>query len=641
VKPLDSAAEQEEKGMKYRSRYTKVMALLIAASAAAPCQPLRQEPGQTKGAPLLEQHTRMQARGTRTGDAAFAHHSQLFANTPRGWQFEAVRTEDRGRFEEKVSRSRGRTPDTSGARPEVNVGGSQAGASLTLDNPVTLPLSLPAQTGPTLFAGEYGFQLVVPAQATRLEITLNATPADAEVAIIARYGQDVQLSAGNLSADFASPGASATERLVITNSSTPALRGGTYYVAFGVLTAGKAIGGTITALASTATGPIGTELKSCVSKPFSLPAVTGPTLFTAEYGYYVTVPSTAKKLEIALATTTSGVNMMLYANFGADVTVVNGQAKADHASSTPAGQQKIVIDASTAPPLHSGTYYIAVGLLTAGKAATGTVQATIDDGAGCGSGGVTTLNFTFALPAVSRAALFAGDYGTHIDVPSGVTRLDISIAADKPNVDVDLYVRRGRDLDLANGRPVADYLSEGMTGTEKISITPSSGSTIEPGTYYIGYGVFTTGVDITGSGKTEMQTSSASGPSTPAKPITPTTPATPTSPTPNTCNFSLPAVSGNTLFGGDYGCRFTVAGGTTSLEFKMALATPNVNVVVYVRAGRDIELSGGRAVADYSADSSGSGSIAVPSSAIRAGDYYVGFGVFTKGTPISGTVTMK
>jgi hypothetical protein len=57
---------------------------------------------------------------------------------------------------------------------------------------------------------------------------------------------------------------------------------------------------------------------------------------------------------------------------------------------------------------------------------------------------------------------------------------------------------------------------------------------------------------------------------------------------------------GNTLFTGDYGCRFVIPAGATSLEIQMSTTTPNADVDLYVRAGNDIDLSNGHAVADFS-----------------------------------------
>jgi uncharacterized protein (TIGR03437 family) len=99
---------------------------------------------------------------------------------------------------------------------------------------------------------------------------------------------------------------------------------------------------------------------------------------------------------------------------------------------------------------------------------------------------------TYSLPAVTNATLFYGDYGFSIVVPTGATQLRVEING-PANADVDLYVRRGADVDLQGGELIADYLSEGLTSSETITI-----SLPPPGTYYIAFGLYTTGIPVSG-----------------------------------------------------------------------------------------------------------------------------------------------
>ena len=139
-----------------------------------------------------------------------------------------------------------------------------------------------------------------------------------------------------------------------------------------------------------------------------------------------------------------------------------------------------------------------------------------------------------ARAPVSRATLFAGDYGTPLNIPDGISRLEISVAASNQNVDLNLYVRVGRDIALSGGRAVADYRSEGPGGSKKITITASSGTTLPPGTWNIGYGVLSMGVAISGSGSATYTVPGVEDPTV----VT------------DSCDFSLPAVPVNTLFAG-------------------------------------------------------------------------------------------
>jgi hypothetical protein len=93
----------------------------------------------------------------------------------------------------------------------------------------------------------------------------------------------------------------------------------------------------------------------------------------------------------------------------------------------------------------------------------------------------------FFLPAVSVRTLFTGDYSHSIVIPSGATRVTFELRTLTPNVDVDLYVRRGSEptLPAGGGQVIADYSSIGLTGNEDIVIqSPPAG------TYYAAYGMY-------------------------------------------------------------------------------------------------------------------------------------------------------
>ncbi|MDZ4800543.1 MAG: PPC domain-containing protein [Bryobacteraceae bacterium] len=96
----------------------------------------------------------------------------------------------------------------------------------------------------------------------------------------------------------------------------------------------------------------------------------------------------------------------------------------------------------------------------------------------------------FTLPAVQSSTLFHGDYSHRLTVPAQTTRVVIEIDSSRKDVDVDLFVRYGTDVDLES-QVVADFRSVGDTAKERIVIdTPKAGE------YYIAYGVFTMGVEV-------------------------------------------------------------------------------------------------------------------------------------------------
>jgi hypothetical protein len=611
------------------ARYFRLALPVFMLAGVAFPQSLAPETAAVKAAAIMEGRTATRTSSNGSSPAqTFARESRVFAHTPAGASLGAVRAmgNDR-RFDRKADRSQ-----LAGANREA-AASPQAGGALALGQPLTLPLNLPAVSEPTLFIGDYGFQVTVPAGASRLEISLNAAPSSAQVALFARFGVDVDLASGQVVADYFSPGISATERIVVTASSTPPLRAGTHFIAFGLFSTSTAVSGsiTVTAFPADPTPQTGSQLTSGVPAAFSLPAVPSPTLFNGEYGYLVNVPAGARSLEVTLSTPTPGAGINLYARFGQDVTVADGSVIADLAANGPTGSQRILITPDSSPALSAGTYYLALGYYDVGSPVSGTIKATVDTG----NGNPAPVNFTYSFPAVTQPTLFSGDYGTRIVVPQGATKLVINIDTTTRNADVDLYVRFGQDVGLAGGRPVADYLSEGPTGDETITITTSSAVPLRAGTYYIAYGLFTNGVPVNGTGTATITVSTSSPTPTP----TPSDPNT----TRQACAFSLPQASANTLFTGDYSCHFAVPDGATRLEIKMSPATPNVDVVLFVRAGADIQLLDGNLVADYSSSGDGGDQTIVitPSSThpLKGGFYYAAFGVLTMGTAIQGTVT--
>jgi len=115
---------------------------------------------------------------------------------------------------------------------------------LTSGEPVDF--SLPAGRGAnTLFFGDYGFTIGVPAGAAELEILLYNVRISGvgNVTVYARHGVDVALDAGRVIADHESErsfGRGDDVRLVVNTQSLPPLRAGRYFFAIGVRVPGSA-----------------------------------------------------------------------------------------------------------------------------------------------------------------------------------------------------------------------------------------------------------------------------------------------------------------------------------------------------------------------------------------------------------------
>jgi hypothetical protein len=302
---------------------------------------------------------------------------------------------------------------------------------------------------------------------------------------------------------------------------------------------------------------------------------------------------------------------------------------ADYYSQSPTGNEDLVATPSSSPPLQPGTYYVAFGLFTMSTTVQGSVTATVTMGGNSGTS-VQILSGNFAFPAVGASTLLNGGYGLQFVVPPGSANATVQMDTSTPNTNVHLYLRYGQDVDLsADGYVIADYSSTADSGSQSVMITPSSSPALRPGVYYLGFGVFTTGTPITGSITVTINTDPASDGS-----VSKLGGA-----------YNLPSVAVSTVFSGDYGFQFNVPDGVSIVEVQMATASPNTDVHLYVRYGQDVDLSAtGYVIADYFSNLTGDSQniVLTPSSspALTSGVYYIGFGVFTTGTPISGTVTV-
>ena len=104
---------------------------------------------------------------------------------------------------------------------------------------------------------------------------------------------------------------------------------------------------------------------------------------------------------------------------------------------------------------------------------------------------VSGVPASFSLPKGNGLSYASGDLGFQIVVPDGSTTLQIQLSTATPGIDVDLWVRFGQDVGIqTNGLPLADYLSQGLTGNETLLITTGSTPPLRAGTYYIGFAVY-------------------------------------------------------------------------------------------------------------------------------------------------------
>ncbi len=194
----------------------------------------------------------------------------------------------------------------------------------------------------------------------------------------------------------------------------------------------------------------------------------------------------------------------MYVRAGADVDVTDNGVTADYSSTSRLANETIVIDASSTPPLRAGTYYISLASYTLGARASGTISASVERPSGTApiSGARPLVSGTaveFNYPPVNSPALQQGDLGYRIDVPANSSSLVIELNANPTTLDLDLHARYGAEPNVVNNRVNADYNSTGDTGVERIEINSLSVPPLRPGTYFISFSVWSTGIPVRGS----------------------------------------------------------------------------------------------------------------------------------------------
>ncbi len=518
--------------------------------------------------------------------------------------------------------------------------------AVTLASGTPQTYNLTAVANPTLFENPT-YAITVPAGATRLTVRMETSTPNADTDLYVRFGTAPVISGGTVLADHRSIGSSGTEMLSVDSLSIPVLRAGTYYISIVLYTTGVAVRGTMTATVlggpPTPNPTAGVnQLTSGASATFNLQAVTTGTFFSAASNMYsITVPQGATRLTVRLSTATAGADVDLYARFGTAPQLVGGRVSSDHSSTGDTGEETITVTASSSPALRAGTYFIALALFTSGTAVRGTVTATVESGGGStapppsGSAPVVlTSNVprTFSLPAVQNPTLLNATNVYTVEVPAGARQLVVRINTPGVNADTDLYVNYNSVARVANGTVQSDHRSEtDGTGSETITITPSSTPALRAGTYYITMALFTTGTAVNGTVVATVD-SGADAPGGGRSLLSGQGTA-----------FQLGAVQSATLFGGEANYTITVPEGSTRLQVRITSADPRVDVDLYVRYGSPVEVLEGSVVSDYSGESeTGNETISVTSASkpgLRPGVYYVALALYSTGVPASGTLT--
>ena len=234
---------------------------------------------------------------------------------------------------------------------------------------------------------------------------------------------------------------------------------------------------------------------------------------------------------------------------------------------------------------------------------------------------------TFSLGPVDNPTLFRGNYSFRLEVPTGASRVTVTLNS---FVDVDLYVRYGEDNDLLNRRVVSDYSSAGPMGNEEIVITRQSDPPLRAGTYFVSIAVIDTGVVAMGTLTAAVERDDTPLPPIGGGPLTPGQPA----------GFRLGPVDSPTLFIGDFSFRLKVPENASRLTFTLE---SDVDVALRVRYGEDNTIQDGRVVFDHgSRNPTGNERIGITRRSeppLRAGTYFASVSVFATGVVAEGTLT--
>ena len=506
--------------------------------------------------------------------------------------------------------------------------------SLTNGQPQSFRFS--AVSRPTLMNNPGAmFQIAVPANASRLTVRLATTTPNADVDLYVRFNQAPVIEGSNVAADHRSEGATGDEQIIVTTTSSPALRTGTYTIALAVFTPGVAVEGTLTATIETngvTPPPASQSLFNGQPQAFSIGPVSQPTLLNTPTSLYqVVVPEGVSRLTLRLTTETPNVDVDLYARFGTAPSVESGRVLADFGSVSDTGNEEIVISSTTTPALQPGTYYIALALFTTGITARGQLVATFET-AGSPVRLTSGQPRPFSFAAVNTPTLMNAPSSLfEVTVPEGARSLQVKLTTTTPNADVDLFLRLNGAPSIVNGRVQADHASSTETGNESITVTAASSPPLQPGAYTIALAVFTQGIAVEGTIEAIVVAEPSQAPSEP-RTLTSGEPA----------QFTLSSVSEPTLFTGVYSYRIQVPEGATRLQVRAVSADPTVDIDLFLRRGADVELRDREVVADFSSQTeTGNESITVTTGsnpALQPGTYYASLALFTTGVPASGTI---
>ena len=367
---------------------------------------------------------------------------------------------------------------------------NRAGVPLTPGQPANFRLG--PVDNPTIFRGDYSYRLEVPENASRVTFALNSADPDVDVDLFVRFGEDNVLRDRRVVSDYSSETTSGNERIVITRSSDPPLRAGTYYASLALFDTGVVAEGTLTATIETGGG--GTTTDDHGDTPAAATALSpgSPAQGRIETG---------SDVDYFRLRTTAESDVEIYTSGSLDT----------RGSLHDSANNRIVEndDGGTgsnfriARRLSAGVYYIAVssfGSRTGSYTLHARVTAAPPPSNRAGGPLTPGQPAPFRLGPVDNPTIFHGDYSYRLEVPANATRVTFSLQPNE-SVDMSLRVRFGEDIARGQDRSwIADYFSRDRSqNNERIVITRSSDPPLRAGTYYAALSLWDTGVVAEGT----------------------------------------------------------------------------------------------------------------------------------------------
>jgi len=375
-----------------------------------------------------------------------------------------------------------------------------------------------------------------------------------------------------------------------------------------------------------------TVLQSGQPERFSFGARDVQTIYLGANSFLIEIPEDAVRVTLTLASDNPAVDVDLYARFGQDNALVDGRIVSDFVAESDDGNEQIVIDASSNPPLQPGALFASILVFTENAAASGTITAEVELTPPPPLPTQRDLTpgqtETFELPPVPGPRLFTGG-PFRIVVPEGATQLDVQVKTTTPGVDVDLHVSRETPPSVQDGSIVADFSSTTLLGEELVTITAESG--LAPGTYFASLALWTESTRVEGTIRADVLTGAGPG----AGGATVLTSGQPG-------RFNIDAVDGPTFIGSQI-FAVDVPAGANRLVVDLVTETPDADLDLYVRLGQPPTVENRQVVANYSAQGlTGREQIIVDGQStppLQAGRYFFGVVVYSENVATTGQLT--